>query len=195
MSAFAVAAFHHALLTVGADRVDVVVWVRPAGLGEDGTDVSLRVWTPVGASVELLREVAPGAADLLGGAARLDERTLEFAAGRWTCGAREYELGVALTPRAEGERMLAARVQVVAGGEVAGGAAVAVTWSDAAPGTATCASGRSGAAADLPTGRSPQPRHTGAGPGQAGERCPGCSEPTAFGDCYCEGCGRELAGA
>ncbi|HEV7805913.1 MAG TPA: hypothetical protein VGO80_08845 [Solirubrobacteraceae bacterium] len=193
MSAFAVAAFHDALLALGTDHVDAVVWVRPAGVAEDGTDVSLRVWTPVGASVVVLREVAPAITDLLAGAVRIDERTVEFAAGRWTDGAREYDLGVALAPCADGERMLAARVQVVTGGEVAGSAAVAVTWSDAAaPATATGPTGPG--AADLPTGRSPQPRHTGAAPGLAGERCPGCDEATALGDRYCEGCGRELDG-
>ena len=192
MSPFAVAAFHDALLAVGADRVDAVVWVRPADLG-DGADVSLRVWAPLGASVAVLREVAPGSSDLLGGAVRIDERTVELAAGRWTDAAREYELGVALAPRADGERMLAARVQVVAGGEVAGSAAVEVTWTDAAaPATATGASGRSGGAADLPTGRSPEPRHTSAGAGHAGQPCPDCSEATVLGDRYCEGCGREL---
>ena len=92
MSAFAVAAFHDELLASGAMRVDAAVWVRPAGLGEDGADVSLRVWTPLGANVAVLREVAPSSSDLLGGAVRLDERTVEFAAGRWTDGVREYEL-------------------------------------------------------------------------------------------------------
>ncbi|MEA2138765.1 MAG: hypothetical protein QOG56_1915 [Solirubrobacteraceae bacterium] len=195
MNAFAVAAFHDEMLAIGTDRVEAVVWVRPGGLGEDGADVSLRVWTPLDARVASLRELAPASADLLAGAVRLDERTVEFAAGRWTDAPREYELAVTLAPHADGERMLAARVQVVAGGEVAGAAAVAVTWSaGAAPATATGTGARSGAADDLPTGRSPQPRHTSLEPGEAGQPCSGCGEPTSFGDRYCEGCGRELGG-
>ena len=199
MSAFAVAAFHDELLALGASRVGVVVWVRAAGLGEDGGDVSLRVWTPQGANVALLREVAPSDCDLLDGAVRVDEQTVEFAAGRWTDGVREYDLAVTLVPRADGERVLAARVQVVAGGEIAGRASVAVTWAaDAEPAPANGAAGTGAIVAsddELPTGRSPQPRHTVTEAGHAGDPCPGCAEPTAPGDRFCEGCGRALAPA
>ncbi|MEY2515537.1 MAG: hypothetical protein QOJ89_2895 [bacterium] len=196
MSAFAVAAFHDETLALGAGRVDAVVWVRPAGLGEDGADVSLRVWTPRGASVVVLREVAPATGDLRAGAVRVDERTSEFPAGRWTDCAREYELAVVLEPRGDGVRILAARVEVVAGGEVAGCASIAVTWTadDALLNSGDDAGGRPDDA-ELPTGRSPQPRHTAAEHGHAGEPCPGCGEQTAQGDNFCEGCGRALDAA
>ena len=194
MSAFAVAAFHHALLAIGADSVDAVVWVRPTDLGEDGADVSLRVWTPRGARIAVLREVAPATGDLLAGEIRLDERTAEFPAGRWTDCAREYELTIVLEPRADGDRILAARVEIVAGGEVGGRARIAVTWTaDDALLSAGIVGG--GADAELPTGRSPQPRHVAEEQGHAGDPCPGCGAQTAHGDRFCEGCGRALDAA
>jgi hypothetical protein len=246
MSVFAVAAFHDTLLPADATGVDAVVWIRPAGLGEDGAQVSLRVWTPVGASLAVLREVAPGAADLLADGARRDKRTVEYPAGRWTDGAYEYELGVTLPERGDGDEMLAARVEVVIDGEVAGRAAVAVIWTAdadrlAAPRETAVAVLRDGAGAragdragdgaresednragdgaresegdragdgaregegagpgmganaDLPTGPSPEPRHTLAHAAHAGDPCPGCGEQTAEGDRFCEGCGNELA--
>ena len=194
MSAFAVAAFHDDVLALGAGRVDAVVWVRPDGLGEDGADVSLRVWTPRGARIAVLREVAPATGDMLPGAVRLDQRTHEFAAGRWTDCAREYELTVVLEPRGDGDRILAARVAVIAGGEVAGRALIAVTWT-ADDALLSAGEVGGGADAELPTGRSPQPRHTAEQPGHAGDPCPGCGEQTAQDDCFCEGCGRALDAA
>jgi len=192
MSAFAVAAFHHGLLALGCGDVEAVVWVRPAGLPDAGVDVALRVWTPQGASLTMLREVAPETGDLLAEAVRLDERMVEFAAGCWTNCPHEYELALTLPSRADGEEMLAARVEIVVAGEVAGRAAIAVTWSGG--GADLDADGHTDARpdAELPTGRSPRPRHTRDEHGHAGDPCPGCGEQTAPGDHFCEGCGREL---
>ncbi len=190
MSAFAVAAFHEPALPAGAAELEALVWIRAAGLGSPGVDVWLRLWTPAGARVTALREVEPGSGDLLPSAERLDDRTLRVATGRWTDGVREYELAVGLPVRSPGDQMLAARVGVVAGDELAGTALIAVTWSEAAP----AASGGSGVApGELPTGASPEPRHTPAGEGEAGGPCPDCGEVPHDGDRFCEACGRELA--
>ena len=195
MSAFAVAAFHDELLALGSGRVDAVVWVRPAQLAPDGSDVTLRIWTPRGASVALLREVAPATADLRPAAVALDEHTTEFAAGRWTDCPHEYELAVVLAPRADGDRMLVARVEVVSGGEVAGCAAIAVTWTGEQRPHGDAGDDGGPDDDDLPTGRSPQPRHIADERGHAGDPCPGCGEQTAHGDNFCESCGRALAPA
>ena len=191
MSAFAVAAFHDELLAVGSGRVDAVVWVRPSGLAADGADVTLRVWAPRGASVAVLREVAPATADLRPAEVALDERTTEFDAGRWTDCPHEYELAVVVAPHADGDRMLAARVEVVTGGKVAGRAVIAVTWTSEPPASAAGDDGGP-ADADLPTGRSPRPRHIADEPGHAGDPCPDCGEHTAQGDRFCECCGHAL---
>ena len=192
MSAFAVAAFHEPRLPAGAAEVEAVVWIRAAGLASPGVDVWLSLWTPAGADVTALREVEPGDADLLAGAERLDDGTLRVEAGRWTDGVREYELGVGLPVRSPGEEMLAARFRIVAGDEVAGTALIAVTWCEAPP--AADAPSQSGVpTGDLPTGPSPEPRHTTAGEGEAGGPCPDCGELPREGDRFCEACGRELA--
>ncbi len=207
MSAFAVAAFHDPALPRGARGVQAVVWIRAAGLGGEGVDVALRVWTPARASVTALREVAPGNADRLEGAVALDDRTLQVDAGRWLDGVHELELAIALPECGPGDELLAARIGVLAGGEQVAQALIAVTWAEAAVDGDVGPSGAEAATApeavdsrtaaftraDLPTGSSAQPRHTGAGEAGAAGPCAGCGELPDDGDRFCEACGRELA--
>jgi hypothetical protein len=198
VSAFAVTALYDAHLPLGAAGVDAVVRVTASGLGAPGVDASLRLWTPHGATLAVLRERSPASGDLHG-ATRLDERTVEYPAGRWTDGPREYELAVALAPRGAGDEMLAARFGVAVGGEVVARAPIAVTWTyDERPtapstgGAARSARSRLVTADELPTGPSPEPRHRLVDEPHAGEPCDGCGLHPADGDRYCEGCGREL---
>ncbi len=208
MSAFAVAAFYDPALPGGARALEAVVWIRAVDLDPDGVDVALELWTPASVAVTALREVAPGQADRLEGCVRVDERTLRIDAGRWRDGVHEFELVVALPAGGPGDELLAARVAVLAAGERVAAARVVVTWTEGAPDEA--APSPSGAeptggtdldasrtaavvAADLPTGASPQPRHTGAGDGSAAGPCSGCGALPEEGDRYCEACGRELA--
>jgi hypothetical protein len=148
MSAFAVAAFYDAALAPGADRVEAAVWVRAAGIEAGGSAASLRIWIPAGCEIAALREVEPRSHDLLAHGARVDDRTIEVACGEWTDGVYEYELAIALPVRSAGDELLAARVGVIAGEEVAGQALIPVTWTRVAP---------QGAAGDPPTGASARP--------------------------------------
>jgi len=201
VSAFAVTELHNAHLPVGASTVEAVVWIRASGIDEPGVDVSLRLWTPLGATVAVLREVSPATGDLRDAGVRLDDRTVEHAAGRWTDGAWAYELAVALPARGAGDEMLAAQFVVAVAGEIVGRAPIVVAWTDderliaasagsAAESTPTAAV----AATERPTGPSPRPRHTLADEPLAGEPCPGCGLRPADVDRFCEACGRELAG-
>jgi hypothetical protein len=198
VSAFAVTALYDAHLPVGASGVDAGVRIAVSGVGDPGVVASLRLWTPLGATVAVLRERSPAAGDLRS-AIRLDDRTVEYPAGLWADGSREYELAVALPPREAGDERLAARFAVVVGGEIVGGAPIAVTWADderlTVPSTGSAARSarrRVVTAAELPTGPSPQPRHTLADEPHAAEPCAGCGLHPADGDRFCEGCGREL---
>jgi len=180
VSALSVAAIYDTRVPVGACGVEAIVRVEASELGEAGVDASLRLWTPLGAAVIVLRELSPATEDLRSGAIRLDDRTVHYPAGRWIDGAREYELAIALPARDAGDQMLAARLSVVVGEEVVGRAPIAVAWTDderliAASGR-PARSTRTGAAAaaDLPTGPSPRPRHTLAGGSPAGRPCPVC---------------------
>jgi hypothetical protein len=200
VSALGVAAIYDPHLPVGACDVQAIVRITASELGERGVEASLRLWTPLGATVTALRERWPGSEDLRGGAIRLDERTAQYAAGRWMDGAREYELVIALPARGAGDEMLAARFSVVVDDEVVGGAPIAVAWTDDERLTATIgAAARSTAAndpalADLPTGPSPRPRHTLADRSRAERPCPVCDLHPADGDRFCERCGLELTG-
>jgi hypothetical protein len=200
VSALCVAAIYEPHLPVGARDVRAIVRITASELAEAGVETSLRLWTPLGATVAALREQRPGSEDLRGGARRLDERTVQYAAGRWMDGAREYELVIALPARGAGDEMLATRFSVVVDDEVVGRAPIAVCWTDderllAATGAPPRSAPASDAAvADLPTGPSPRPRHTLADRSPAERPCPICDLQAADGDRFCERCGHELAG-
>jgi hypothetical protein len=200
VTAFAVAAYHSAYLPVACSTVEAIVWVRASGLDEPAVDVSLLLWMPLGATLTTLREVSPTTRDLRDAAIRLDDRTLECPTGRWTGGARAYELAVAVPARSVGDELLAARVVVSAAGTVVSRALIAVTWTDeerlieASTDSAVESARTAGvAAADLPTGRPPRMRPPAA-EASAGDPCPGCGVRPQEGDCFCEACGRELVG-
>ena len=196
---FAVVVSHEPLLPVATRTLEARVWVSASALPEAGVDVALRLWTPRGAAVVALHERSPDDVRLDDTGRAVDAQTVQYAAGRWTDGTREYELALALPPRLPGDEMLAARFGVVAGGEVVERAPIAVRWTDAdahepAP-TAAVAGPAAGVAAgtgERPTAPSPQPRHTGAQPSPAGACCPHCGAQALDGDRFCERCGREL---
>jgi len=192
MIAFAVATFHTPRLPAGTERVAAVVWIKPAGLSAAGAEASLRIWTPAGAHVVQLRELSPPASDLLASAAPVDERTVDYGAGRWSDAVREYQLAIVVPACAGGDELLAARVTVLADGAVAGRATVAVGFGGA-PGQSAAPDPAATAldVADLPTGKSPWPRHTEIS-AYAGQPCPDCGEQTFADDRFCEGCGRAL---
>jgi hypothetical protein len=215
VSAFSIAAIHRTHLLAGASSdIRAIVRVSASGLGEAGVDASLRLWTPRGASVVVLRECSPSIRDLRTRAIRLDDRIAEYPAGRWTDGGREYELVIALPAGRAGDDMLAARVGVVAASVVAGRALIAVTWTDdeaaiaagSRPARSTCTEAQQSSVADrrrcegaavaeLPTGPSPKPRHTLVVDSSATMSCPACELRAGEGDRFCERCGYELTGA
>jgi hypothetical protein len=195
VTAFAVTAAYDAHLPLGASSVTAIVRAMASAIGESGVEVSLRLWTPLGVMVSVLREISPTTRDLRDGAVRLDDRTVEYPAGRWADGAREYELALALPARRAGDEMLAARVGVAVAEEVVARAQIAVAWTD----DERLLAGRDGfaaeptiAAGELPTGLSPRPRHTFVGEPADGEPCPKCGLSPADGDRFCEGCGQQL---
>ncbi|MFD1150748.1 vWA domain-containing protein [Saccharothrix hoggarensis] len=122
--------------------VDIVA--DPAGLADDFrsmaatamgkavADVSLRLWTPEGASVRFLKQAAPGLVDLTGRRAEAGPRTGDYPTGAWAGGeSRDYHLGVRVRPAGVGERMLASRVSLVGpAGEVLGQGRVLAVWTD-----------------------------------------------------------------
>jgi hypothetical protein len=185
-------------MLVGASpEVRAIVRIRASGLRADGVEAALRLWTPRGATVAAFGEYMPNSRDLRGGAVRLDDRTIVCAAGRWSDGAREYELVVALPHGLAGDEILAARLVMLVEDEVVGRAPIAVTWTVdktllASRRPDPPAAGSPRVMAELPTGRSPAPRHTLAVQRRAAPRCAACDLRAADGDRFCEHCGHAL---
>ncbi|WNV86519.1 VWA domain-containing protein [Umezawaea sp. Da 62-37] len=120
--------------------VDIVA--DPLGLAEDFRamtatamgkavgGVSLRLWTPEGASVRFLKQVSPTVLDLTGRRAEAGPRTGDYPTGAWGEESRDYHLCVRVRPAGVGDRMLAGRVSLVApGGGVLGQGRVLAVWT------------------------------------------------------------------
>jgi len=202
MSTFALAAIHAPYVLAGAAaELEALIGIRVSGAAEDGVEVSLRLWTPRGASVAVFSERAPARDDLRDRAIALDDRTIAWPAGRWRNGAREYALDLLLPAGHAGDRMLAARVALVVDSEIVGRAPVEVIWTSDQTLAATCRTDGRGLVApsvmaELPTGRSPVPRHVLGGTQQrAAAYCEACDLPAAECDRFCERCGAALGAA
>jgi len=99
-------------------------------LSKQIADMTLRVWTPQGAAVSLLKQMEPILLDLTGARVDTGPLTGEYATGSWGDESRDYHLGVLLTPRNIGDEVLAARVTLLVGGEAVGQAQVRAVWTD-----------------------------------------------------------------
>src|SRR5207248_783940 len=78
-------------------------------------DVVLRLWTPVGSSVEFCRQVYPETVDLTNRAAvsPATPQVRDYPTGAWGEEKRDYHLCVRVAPGRLGQRMLAGRVSLV----------------------------------------------------------------------------------
>lgn len=92
-----------------ADFTAMMEAVMGKGIG----DVSLRLWTPLGASVRYVKQVAPAVADLTGRRAEAPPRAGDYPTGSWGEESRDYHLSVRVPPCDVGQEMLAARVSLV----------------------------------------------------------------------------------
>jgi hypothetical protein len=120
--------------------VDIVA--DPAGLAEDFrrmtaaamskavADVALRLWTPQGASVKFVKQVAPEMADLTARRVAASTQVGDYPTGSWGTESRDYHVCVEVKPAAVGDVMLAGRVSLVLGDEVLGQGLVKATWTD-----------------------------------------------------------------
>lgn len=99
-------------------------------MGRFVADVAVRVWTPVGAEIGFVKQVAPHILDLTGSRVPVDGCSGDYPTGAWGTESRDYHLNVRVSPGLVGEKMRAARVSVIVDGQVQGEALVAVTWTD-----------------------------------------------------------------
>ncbi|MQA26747.1 MAG: VWA domain-containing protein, partial [Micromonosporaceae bacterium] len=102
-----------------------------AAMGKQVANVTLRLWTPAGAAIRFLKQVFPQVTDLTGRRAEVNPRTGDYPIGAWGAGeSRDYHLSVEVPVGAVGAEMLAARVSVVVGDQVAGQQLVRAQWTE-----------------------------------------------------------------
>ena len=100
-------------------------------MGKAVADVRLRVWTPAGATVNFVRQVAPAIEDLSDKRAPVDARAADYPTGAWAGNeSRDYHVSVDVPPGEVGDEKLAARVSLVVNDEVVSQALVRAVWTD-----------------------------------------------------------------
>jgi hypothetical protein len=100
-------------------------------MGKQVADVMLRVWTPQHASLKFVKQVAPTVQDLTDRRTQSGPQAGDYPTGSWgNAESRDYHVCVQVTPAGVGQEMLAARVSLVVGGEIAGQGLVRAVWTD-----------------------------------------------------------------
>ena len=99
-------------------------------MGKATGDVALRLWTPQGASVAFVRQVAPVIVDLTGRAVQVNPQTADYPTATWGRESRDYHVCINVPPGAVGDEMLAGRVSLVEGDETRAQALVKAMWTD-----------------------------------------------------------------
>ena len=101
-----------------------------AAMGKSVADVALRLWTPQGAGVRFVKQVAPTVADLTGRRVATSPQQGNYPTGSWGAETRDYHICVEVNPGQVGDVMLAARASLVSGDEVLAQGLVKAVWTD-----------------------------------------------------------------
>lgn len=99
-------------------------------MGKQVGNVSLRLWTPRGASVAFVKQVAPSVEDLTGHATAVDPQTADYATGAWGDESRDYHVCIHVPSRGIGDEMLAGRFSLVVDAEPRSQALIKAIWTD-----------------------------------------------------------------
>ncbi|WP_280382475.1 vWA domain-containing protein [Nocardia wallacei] len=113
----------------GAELTDDFRAMMRGSMAKTVPELTLRIWTPVGARVEFVKQVAPAIQDLTGRRTESRPQVGEYPLGSWAAEERDYHVQVRVEPAAPGREKLAARIGVVAGGEVVGQGLVKAVWT------------------------------------------------------------------
>jgi hypothetical protein len=102
-----------------------------AAMGKEVADVALRLWTPQGATVKFVKQVEPSLTDLTDRRAESVARSGDYPTGSWGTESRDYHVCIQVSPANVGDKMLAARVSLVAPtGDILGKGQVIAIWTD-----------------------------------------------------------------
>jgi hypothetical protein len=99
-------------------------------------DVALRLWTPQGAKVGFVKQVAPTIQDLTDRAVPVDALSADYPTGAWSNESRDYHVSVHVAAREVGDEVLAGRLSLVVDGQVVTQALIRAVWTDE-PGLST----------------------------------------------------------
>ena len=112
-----------------ADLADDFAAMMRASMDKSIPELTLRLWTPVGATVAFVKQVAPTVQDLTERRVDAGSQCGEYPLGAWGHEERDYHLQVEVEPAAAGREKLAARVTVVAGDEILSEGLVKAMWT------------------------------------------------------------------
>jgi hypothetical protein len=94
------------------------------------TDVRLRLWTPLGAQLTLVKQVSPTVEDLTARRIDVDDRTGDYPTGAWGDETRDYHIRISVPPHPVGEEMLAGRLSLVVDGAARPASRIRAEWTD-----------------------------------------------------------------
>jgi hypothetical protein len=112
-----------------AGLVDDFAAMMRASMDKSIPDLTLRLWTPAGATVAFVKQVAPSVEDLTERRVDAGNQCGEYPLGAWGREERDYHIQVEVEPAAVGREKLAARVTVVAGDDILGEGLVKAMWT------------------------------------------------------------------
>ncbi|MBU7598967.1 VWA domain-containing protein [Streptomyces sp. P38-E01] len=81
-------------------------------MGKEVADVNLRLWTPQGAEIRYVKQVAPTVEDLSARRTDTGPRTGDYPTGSWGDESRDYHVCVRVPAASVGQEMLAARISL-----------------------------------------------------------------------------------
>ncbi|HEY5836300.1 vWA domain-containing protein [Streptomyces sp.] len=104
-------------------------------MGKEVADVALRLWTPQGAEIAFVKQVAPTVEDLTARRTEVGPRAGDYPTGSWGDESRDYHVSVRVPPAGIGQEMLAARLSLVlpapdGTSQVLGQGLVRAVWTD-----------------------------------------------------------------
>lgn len=100
-----------------------------ASMSKGIADASLRVWTPQGAQLLFVRQVAPSIEDLTTRRVPVSPLIGDYPTGAWGDETREYHVAVRVESKPVGSEQLVARLQIVVGEETMASGLVKARWS------------------------------------------------------------------
>ncbi len=116
-----------------ADPADMAADFRAMienAMGKATRSVSLRLWTPQGARVALVRQVAPTIEELAVRGIESGPLTVDYPTGSWGEESRDYHVCIEVQPHGIGDEMLAGRVMLFEGDSQLAQGLIKAIWTD-----------------------------------------------------------------